>query len=72
MIQLVKSSETNFNQKYKCKIGDKLRFPVDASMMIGRSNYNFKFFKYDILNCTESTEIEVSDGRLVPPSSSQG
>mgnify|MGYP003511424788 CR=1 FL=1 len=48
MIQLVKSSETNFNQKYKCKIGDKLRFPVDASMMIGRSNYNFKFFKYDI------------------------
>ncbi|MBK9936684.1 MAG: hypothetical protein IPP61_00365 [Cytophagaceae bacterium] len=66
MIQLVKSSETNFNQKYKCKIGDKLRFPVDASMMIGRSNYNFKFFKYDILNCTESTEIEVSDGRLVP------
>lgn len=66
MIQLVKSSETNFNQKYKCKIGDKLRFPVDASMMIGRSNYNFKFLKYDSLNCTESTESEVSDGRLVP------
>lgn len=66
MIQLVKSSETNFNQKYKCKVGDKIRFPVDASMMIGRSNYNFKFLEYDTLNCTELTESEVSDGRLVP------
>ena len=65
MIQLVDIQETNFNERYKCKIGDNIRFPVDASLLIRGQEYGFKLIKYIKRDCDLSDAIEVNHGRLV-------
>lgn len=64
MIQLVDIQETNFNERYKCKIGDNIRFPVDASLLIRGQEYGFKLFKYIKRDCDLSEAIEVNHGQL--------
>lgn len=65
MIQLVDIQETNFNERYKCKIGDNIRFPVDASLLIRGQEYGFKLLKYIKRDCDISNAIEVNHGQLV-------
>lgn len=64
MIQLVDIKETIFNEKYKCKIGDKIRFPVDASMLIKGNDYGFKLYKVNSSNCDLLDAVEVNHGQL--------